>query len=171
MSVVKRSLSSVSLTILRLSLSAWVGAAALFVITSVAEQVSPDFDSRIRDQLATIRFPLYYQFGFGALGVSILSGLAALKLSSGCQKKRVRAAVIFASLSLAGAAADYVWVYLPLQELISPPGKAREQGFVELHERSRHANEVHITLALLAAVFACSPEKPDSEGTCSTDAT
>jgi hypothetical protein len=54
----------------RLAISFWVGGAILFVITSVAEQRYPPFDSLIRDQLATIRFPLYYIFGWGCLGTT-----------------------------------------------------------------------------------------------------
>jgi hypothetical protein len=57
----------------RLAISFWVGGAILFVITSVAEQRNPQFDSLIRDQLATIRFPLYYIFGWGCLGTTLVA--------------------------------------------------------------------------------------------------
>ncbi len=53
------------------------GAAILFVITSVAEQTAPDFDSMIRDRLATIRFPYYYVYGFASLGIACLSAIGS----------------------------------------------------------------------------------------------
>lgn len=157
-------LEAACLTVLRLSLAAWTGAAALFVITSVAEQTAPEFGSLIRDQLAAIRFPLYYQFGFAVLGTALIAGGLAGYLSRGCQRKRVLAAVLLTGLSLAGAAADYVWVYRPLQALITPPGRARDQQFILLHQRSRQANEVHISLAVLAAVIACLPARSRTAG-------
>lgn len=148
---------SFSIAVLRFTLAAWVGGAALFVITSVAEQTSPEFGSVIRDQLATIRFPLYYQFGFAALGVSLCSCLVALLTGLQHHRKRLLGILILILLSAAGAAADYRFIYQPLQQLITPPGKARDQQFVILHQRSRHANEVHISLALLAAIGAGLP--------------
>ena len=85
-----------------MALCVWVGAAALFVITSIFEQTSPEFGSLIRDQLATIRFPLYYQFGFAALGTTLASGCLAVLLYQGPQRSRILVALAFAVLSLAG---------------------------------------------------------------------
>lgn len=157
MSAFSNGLEAGVLTILRLALSAWVGGAALFVITSVAEQTSPLFGSVARDQLATIRFPLYYQFGFAALAISIFSGLLLLIVGRTFRRSQLLIVLTLTILSFAGAVADYVWVYRPLQQLIEPPGQVRDQQFVTLHYRSRHANEIHVTLALLAAVAACIP--------------
>jgi hypothetical protein len=67
-------------------------------------------------------------------------------------------------LSTAIAIADYKWVYQPLQVLITPPGQARTQQFVTLHDQSRVINEVHLTIALIAAIVICLPEK--SQGEC-----
>ena len=134
----------------RLSLAAWIGGAILFVITSVAEQQSPGFDSVIRDQLATIRFPLYYLFGAACLSTAIaFSGIGVL-LSSGCLRKRLLAALLLTLLSSGIAVADYAFVYRPLQAMITPPGKSRPQDFHVLHERSRLINEIHLGVALLA---------------------
>ena len=150
----------------RLAISFWVGGAILFVITSVAEQRYPQFDSMIRDQLATIRFPLYYIFGWGCLGTTLIASLIAGMLNKGCLRKRLLACFCLTLISTAIAVVDYKWVYQPLQVLITPPGQARTQQFISLHNQSRRINEVHLTIALIAAIIICLPEKP--QGDCKT---
>jgi len=166
MTLLKERLAQSLVTLFRLSLAGWIGGAALFVITSVAEQRSSSFDSRMRDQLATIRFPLYYTFGAALLGLACLTGCGAVALSHGCLRKRMLAALIFTVLAAAGATLDYTLVYRPLQQLIDPPGQARSQEFVVLHERSRHANEAHLVLALIAATCANLPGKASLRSPC-----
>ena len=144
----------------RLAISFWVGGAILFVITSVAEQRYSQFDSVIRDQLATIRFPLYYIFGWGCLGTTLIASLIAGMLNKGCLRKRLLACFCLTLISTVIAVVDYKWVYQPLQALITPPGQARTQQFMTLHEQSRLINEVHLTIALIAAIIICLPEKP-----------
>ncbi len=148
---------SVSVTALRLLLAAWIGAAVLYVITSIAEQTAPDFDSVSRDQLATIRFPLYYKFGFfihvGAAVLSVFSCVSSKQVAP--RRFFVVMLLVFASFVLFWL--DYQFVYTPLQESIIPPGKARTQDFVKLHTWSRHANEVHLTVAFLAALLSAIP--------------
>jgi hypothetical protein len=148
-----------SITLARLAIGFWVGGAILFVITSVAEQRHPQFDSAIRDQLATIRFPLYYIFGWGCLGTTLAASAAGILLHCGCVRRRLIACFVLTMISTAIAVVDYQTVYLPLEQLITPPGKARTQEFIVLHDRSRVINEVHLTIALLAAVLVCLPEK------------
>ena len=150
---------SVAITTLRFLLSAWIGAAVLYVITSVAEQTSDNFDSLIRDQLATIRFPLYYAFG---AVIFVSTGLMALVTMLSAPDGQNRRAKIILGLIVAASivfVADYSLVYRPLQELIIPPGQARTQEFVRLHNLSRHANELHLTIMLLAAVLAAIPQR------------
>ena len=149
---------SLAVTVTRLSLAAWVGGAALFVFTSIAEQRSPAFDSMIRDQLATLRFPWYYIFGTICLSLGLVCSAFGALLSTGCIRKRLLAASLLTLLSSGIALADYAYVYSPLQSLIEPPGKSRTQDFIVLHERSRLINEIHLGLALLAAVVICIPE-------------
>ena len=62
-------MSRAALTLARLLLSAWFGAAVLFVVIGVREVTHPGFDSMVRDQLAVLRFPAYYVCGFGCLVV------------------------------------------------------------------------------------------------------
>lgn len=147
--------------IARLFLVAWIGAAALFVITSIAEQRSPEIDSATKDRLATIRFPLYYQFGALCLGTSIVAiGIAAVT-GRRENRKRLMAGLTLCLLSTGVAAYDYVEVYLPLQKTITPPGQVRGPEFITLHERSRLVNEIHISLALLAAIIICMPNRAE----------
>lgn len=147
----------------RLAISFWVGGAILFVITSVAEQRNPQFDSLIRDQLATIRFPLYYIFGWGCLGTTLVASLIAAMMNKGCLRKRLLACFCLTLLSTGIAVIDFKWVYQPLQVLITPPGQAKTQQFITLHEQSRLINEVHLTIALIAAIIICLPEKTQGE--------
>jgi hypothetical protein len=147
----------------RLAISFWVGGAILFVITSVAEQRYPPFDSLIRDQLATIRFPLYYIFGWSCLGTTLMASLIAAVLNRGCLRKRLLACFCLTLLSTGIAVVDYKWVYQPLQVLITPPGQARTQQFIALHNQSRQINEVHLTIALVAAIIICLPERSPGE--------
>jgi hypothetical protein len=140
----------------RVLLSAWVGGAVLFVITSVAEQSHPGFDSFIRDQLATIRFPLYYQFCWFTLGTSLLCTAAALLLQARPRNSRLTLSAILSCIALLIAVIDYQWIYKPLQSLISPPGQTRTPAFTTLHEQSKLANETHLAIALISALILCS---------------
>ncbi len=164
-----RFLSAICSLLVRLALGCWIGGAVLFVITSVAEQTSPLFDSRTRDQLATIRFPFYYLYCWICLGTALAAAILGSLCSSPCLRRRMTAAAGLTLISLGIAIADYHWVYKPLQALIIPPGEVRSQEFLTLHNRSRHTNELHLTIALVAAVIICLPEKASSS--CSSSAT
>ena len=65
------------LTLLRVLLAGWVGAAALFVVVGVREVTSQEFDSATRDALVLLRFPAYYVYGACSLGASWLCCLGA----------------------------------------------------------------------------------------------
>ena len=152
----------------RVLLSGWVGGAVLFVITSVAEQSHPGFDSFIRDQLATIRFPLYYQFCWLTLGTSLLCTVTALLVQPRPRNSRLALSATLSCISLLIAAIDYQLIYRPLQSLISPPGQTRTPAFTTLHEQSKLANESHLVIALISALILCScptttPGKPPEE--------
>jgi len=160
---------SISLTLLRVLLAAWIGAAVLYVITSVAEQTASAFDSVVRDQLATVRFPLYYQFGFVVhLAVTFLSVFTWLSAKSIASRRfLVVMLLVFASFGM--FMLDYHFVYTPLQNSIIPPGQARTQEFMKLHIWSRRANETHLTVALIATLLAAYPvrtpiDRPDGAG-------
>ena len=83
-------LNALFLTVARLFLVAWIGGAALFVITSIAEQRTPEFDSIDKDRLATIRFPLYYLYGAICLSTATAAtGLAIATTPRGNRKKLI----------------------------------------------------------------------------------
>lgn len=147
--------------LLRFLLAAWVGAAVLYVITSVAEQISPDFDSRIRDQLATIRFPIYYKFGAFIYGATAVLAVAVWRL----QPESHRHIIILGLIAVSGAiyAWDYFQIYVPLQELITPPGQVRTQEFVRLHTLSRNVNVIHLSMMLIAGLISCVPASTTPE--------
>ena len=153
-------LFSISQTTLRFLLSAWIGAAVLYVITSVAEQTSPNFESVVRDQLATIRFPLYYKFGFAVHGLAIVASLVVLATAPDVLRRRATAVATLIAVSMVLVTLDYHFIYSPLQELITPPGQSRTPDFIRLHTWSRHANEVHLMVIFVAAIIASLPNPP-----------
>jgi len=160
-SALNRILHSLFLMMARLFLVAWIGGAALFVVTSIAEQRSPEFDSATKDRLATVRFPLYYQFGALCLGTSIVATGIAAVTGKRETRKRLMAGLTLCLVSAGIARYDYVEVYSPLQKAITPPGQVRGPEFITLHERSALVNEIHISLALLAAIIICLPNRTE----------
>ena len=148
---------SIALLLLRFVLCVWVGAAALYVITSVAEQTSPHFDTATRDLLATVRFPLYYKFGFIAHIIAGTFGFLAWRAALPENRRRMLIILGLVTLSALLIFLDFRLIYQPLQELINPPGQPRGDEFVKMHNRSKYANEVHVSLICLAAFLACWP--------------
>ncbi|MCA9059106.1 MAG: hypothetical protein KDA96_23315 [Planctomycetaceae bacterium] len=153
-------------TLSRFLLSAWIGAAALFVITSVAEQSSPDVDSVMRDRLATIRFPHYYRFGAWVVATGLICTTAAAVLNRGCLRRRLGAAALVLMVSGGIAIWDYYQVYLPLQAMITPPGQSRPLEFIDLHKKSARINTIHLSIAFVAAALACSPGRVSGGSGC-----
>ena len=164
MSALTRIWQTLFLLIARLFLVAWIGGAALFVITSIAEQRTPEFDSTIKDRLATARFPLYYQFGTICLSTSIAAIGLTIVTSQRTNRLRLITGLILCILSASIAVYDYVEVYTPLQKAITPPGQVRGPEFISLHKQSALVNEIHITLAFLAAILICLPTKAEAAG-------
>lgn len=153
-------LARVCLFTQRIFLAAWVGAAILFVVTSVAEQQFAGFGPGIRNQLALIRFPRYYAFGFAALGVSLLCGV--LRVLSGRRDR-----LTWVALSLTAAAtglmiADFLWVYRPLAELMTDLNRPRDDTFRQYHQASKYINAVGVLAAGIATGVVCRrhPEPP-----------
>lgn len=150
----------------RLAFAGWVGGAVLFVMAGVAEVLHPGFDSMIKDQLVTVRFPLYYAFGAVLIGTGTLSATGYWFLSghrlSGWRCSSPRWPLLLAWLGLALMLWDYLTVYLPLAALVTPPGKPRTQEFDHLHHWSMYINTVELLLFALAAVLLNWPTHPSS---------
>ena len=157
-----RILNALFLTTARLFLVAWIGGAALFAVTSIAEQRAQEFDSTDKDRLATIRFPLYYLYGAFCLSTAIVATGLAIATTPRGYHKQLTAGFTLCVLSAAVAGYDYIAVYSPLQQAITPPGQVRGPDFLSLHKQSELINEVHISLALLAAILICLPARPTS---------
>lgn len=156
-------LYAASVASVRFLLAAWVGAAALFVITSIAEQTSVNFDSVIRDQLATIRFPLYYRFGFASLIAAFVASVVSTVTAASCERRKWAIVSVLVALSVGLMFADFQWIYLPLQTLITPAGQVRTPDFESLHNWSRYANQTHVGIVMFAAIMSCLPLRKKSE--------
>lgn len=156
-------LSNLLCTVARLLLCFWVGGAILFVITSVAEQRHPTFDPLIRDQLATIRFPIYYQFCWLTMGVALAATIAAFLTDTNPRRKQFAISATLTAISLLIAATDYTLTYLPLQKLITPPGQTRTGEFTLLHNRSRYTNQTHLGIALISAIVLSTPIRKEDK--------
>jgi hypothetical protein len=142
----------VLILLVRFTLSAWVGAATLFVVIAVREVTEPTFDSTIRRQLALLRFPRYYLFGFVLVGVAC-AGLAMLAAGEPLRRRRWCIAGGLATASLLLLGADFYWVYLPLEAMLSSPEGVLPSDFVALHRTSEIVNTLHVGLACAAALI------------------
>ncbi len=140
----------------RFMLPAWVGGAALFVITSVLEVTAnqPEIDSVVRDALVGLRFPPYYAFGGVLLGCSLVAG-GILSLGGCASKRRFQIATALVLTASVLMIVDYIWIYQPLFEMVTPPGKARTPRFETLHDASKHINSVGLLLAAIAGGLFC----------------
>ncbi|MGE3998773.1 MAG: hypothetical protein AB7I48_01050 [Planctomycetaceae bacterium] len=134
----------------RLALSAWIGAATLFVIDGVRLVTADVFGSVERDHIALIRFPPYYLTGATCLAFAI-GGMMLARTLPGMNRRRWTAVLVLILLASAAMLVDYVWVYSPLAQMITPPGIARPAGFRTLHRASEIVNTIQIGLCLAAA--------------------
>lgn len=152
-------MQSALLTTARFCLCAWVGAAVLFVTTGVREVTATECkylnQSPVKDELVAVRFPAYYAFGFALLGVSV-AALALLGRSS-LPRRRRRIVLTLTAAALVMMIADYVWIYRPLLEMITPPGRARPWQFVQYHDWSKYVNAADLGLCLIAAILISLP--------------
>lgn len=153
-------MSRFALTIARFAASAWVGAAVLFVINGVQQATSGQFESMTTDQLVLLRFPAYYVMGFVLVGAALI-GSAVSGEALSFRRRGVLLALF--GLALVVMLFDYLVVYLPLAEMINPPGKSRPQGFQTLHHWSKLINSAVVGLVLLGAMLLCWPSRKVTE--------
>ncbi len=145
----------------RCCFSAWVGAAALFVVNAVAQVTFPGFDSIVRNQLALLRFPAYYAFGFGLVGTGLVS-LAVIGRVRLMEPRRWRWAMSCAAAALLLMTADYLFVYLPLEAMITPPTAPRPANFITWHRLSTGINALHVGLTAIVAGLVNWPGSSES---------
>jgi hypothetical protein len=151
---------SFCLMLSRFSLSAWIGAAALFVVTSIGEQTSTQFDSAVKNTLAAIRFPWYYLFGFVLVSLGLLGAMAGLDRAAHWRRWCLVAATL--SVSLVLMLIDYFAIYTPLRDIVTNLSGVRDARFLELHRWSEQINSLDVVLCFIAAVAVCWPETGSS---------
>jgi hypothetical protein len=149
-------MSRVLILLARFALSAWVGAATLFVVNAVRQVTFPAFDTPTRNQLALLRFPPYYAFGFVLVGLGCVA-LGVLTLVGCPPRRRLQVGLALSGASLMMMGVDYLWVYLPLEAMVTPPDRAVPAEFTALHHTSEAINTLHVGLALAAALVVCWP--------------
>lgn len=147
----------------RTAITAWVGAAILFVVVGISEVVYPGFDAEIRDQLVVIRFPWYYRFGITLLAVGLV-GTLLMRGRAECSAKRqaIIGALIVAALIV--LMVEYFTVYVRLVELVTPPGKPRTAEFMLYHKLSMWVNLGDLVLCIAAMGLLNWPAKPQASG-------
>ena len=142
------------LTLSRFALSAWVGAACLFIVTTLQDVHSPDLDSVDKAEIAVQRFPVYYNFAFSLLGTALVLAVCGLHRVTGLRKYTILLLVL---LPVALTAIDYVWVYKPLEAMTANVEQARPAQFVDLHSASKWINTVQVSASVIAALALCWP--------------
>ena len=142
---------SLSLFLARIAITAWVGAAVLFVVVGVSEVLHSGFSSEIRDQLVVIRFPWFYRFGITLIALSLLAALAATTGNDFPRPSKIVVTWLLAA-ALIVMIVEYYAVYVELVELVTPPGKPRTPEFMAYHKASMWVNLAD--LALCAAAMA-----------------
>lgn len=142
-------LTSLSLFVARTAITAWIGAAILFVIVGISEVTHAAFSSEIRDHLVVIRFPWYYRFGFTAITASLVS---TLLVSPGAhfssRRKWITVGLLIAAIL--AMTVEYYSVYVRLEELVTPAGKPRTLEFMQYHQFSMYGNLVVLLLCVAA---------------------
>lgn len=147
---------SLCLTIARITLPAWIGAAVLFVCTSVSEQISTAYDSDVKNTLAVIRFPWFYGFGFGLLATGLVCGAIGIDRTQHRGRWNLFVFTLVATLLLMSI--DYATIYSPLFEIVSRPDGVRDARFQQLHRWSEQINTADLLVCLIAVVTICRPQ-------------
>jgi hypothetical protein len=147
-------------TISRFALAAWVGAAVLFIVTTLKEVRSPLLDSVTKANLAVMRFPVYYAFAFLLLGAGILSAAYGMREASKCKRWVALSLILFALLL---TAIDYIWIYQPLAKMTAAVHEARPASFVNYHRASMWINIAQLGVSTVAAFVVCCPSRRQTE--------
>lgn len=147
-----RFLPRLGLFLARFCISAWIGAASLFVVVGVAEITRGGFDSATKDSLVAIRFPAFYLCGATLVTLAWL-GCWLAGHSTWFSRRRRMASLILLAIVLALMVADYVWIYLPLLQMVTPPGQAKPDSFRSYHEASKWINLAGLLIGLFVAIL------------------
>lgn len=143
-------------TVVLMATAAWLGAACLFVAAGVQEVTSPLIDSATKDVLVSRRFPMFYLFGFVLLGTSSLAAVGRALAEKSWFAWLPVVVLAFASGLMAY---DYVQIYQPLIELITPPGNERTETFTALHRLSTLINMAGLVLTAIGCCTSLSDKQ------------
>lgn len=138
------------LILFRFCPTAWVGAAVLFVLATIAMARSPEIDAEMTMTLTAIRFPVYYSMEFSLLAVAFLTGLISRK-SPELGRLRGTAAVVLVGIALGMAVSDYLFIYRPLAEMMRQ--QTLTDSFRSMHEGSKHINSSIVLVTFFAALL------------------
>jgi hypothetical protein len=145
-------MKTISLMLARFCLCAWVGAASLFVVTAIAEVTYPKFESATRDQLAKLRFPHYYTFGFTLVCLGLIFGwLARRHPVLGARRMKCFFALLIVALLL--MVADYFWIYSTLVSMLEL--EVRPSNFHTYHKASMYINAASLSLLIVSSLLIC----------------
>ncbi len=136
------------LTLSRFAMAAWVGAACLFIVTTLQDVHSPDLSSVAKAEIVVRKFPIYYGFGFGLLITAFVLSLAGKRHWFVCG---------LVAVPLLLTAADYLWIYRPLETMTVAVDQARPAEFIDYHNASKWINTVQVSASVIAALVVCWP--------------
>ncbi|HSG70419.1 MAG TPA: hypothetical protein VLA12_08385 [Planctomycetaceae bacterium] len=143
-------MKTISLMLARFCLCAWFGAATLFVVTAIAEVSHPTFDSATRDELAKLRFPQYYTFGFTLVCLGLVFGWVARKHPV-LGERRMKVFFALTIVALLMMVADYFWIYSALVSMLAL--SARPANFHSYHKASMYINSASLALVLVSSLL------------------
>jgi hypothetical protein len=149
----------VGLFLARFCLSAWIGAATLFVIVGVTEVTRGQFDLKTKDVLVAIRFPAFYTCGVTLVTLGVLGTWVAGNSTVFTRKRRISTLVLLV-IVLSSMAVDYFSIYQPLLQMVTPPGQPKTSRFVTYHSASKWINLMGLFVCLIATVLVNWPAYP-----------
>ena len=144
------------LTVYRISLTLWLGAALFFAAVAIKPLRSPEIEALVRPRLALILFPGYYHWGLILLGTALVTGGLARKHPQ-LSGWRAWTSLLFAAAALACLLADLKWIYGPLEAMmqLTLARQVPAADFRSYHLASMQINAAMASFCLVAAVLAC----------------
>ena len=158
-------LTWLSRLLVRLSLSASLGAGLMFVTVALKPMRSPELDSLTKAHLAVTLFPGYYCYLFIGLGSAWLASFGQLRTKSGI------GLCLVTTLGLGLAVIDYLWIYAPLAEMtraVWVENAPHPAYFQTYHYASRVINGAVLLLTAIGAITACGSNSTTNEKATST---
>lgn len=148
------------LTIYRLTLTVWLGAAVFFAAVAIKPLRHRDIEAIVRPKLALIMFPDYYLWGFTLLGIAIVTGVLS-RTHPQWSPKRAWASLISCALAAMCMLIDRLTIYAPLEAMMKATlaSQVAAAEFRNYHVASWTINGVMTTFCLISATLACWPGK------------